>query len=153
MIELREMSEGDLPAVAALEKRCFTVPWSEESLRYAILSPQTACLALTEDGEVVGYTMFACLFEDCEILNIAVSPEKRRRGFGRLLLATLLRAARDAGCERVFLEVREGNAPARALYEGAGFRPCGRRKDYYRLPTEDAILMGVLLPKKEEEPK
>ena len=78
---------------------------------------------------------------------------KRRRGFGRLLLATLLRAARDAGCERAFLEVREGNAPARALYEGAGFRPCGRRKDYYRLPTEDAILMGVLLPKKEEEPK
>jgi ribosomal-protein-alanine N-acetyltransferase len=79
---------------------------------------------------------------ETEILNLAVAPGWRRRGIGLLLMETALESAASAGVGKVFLEVRESNAGARAFYSRLGFAESGRRPNYYREPAEDALLLS-----------
>ena len=139
-ITIRTMTNASLPQVAQLETVCFSDPWSEESLR-SELENETATwlVAVLEDDTIVGYGGLHVLFDEGEIMNIAVSPAYRRAGIGAALLTALLNAAADA--EAVFLEVRASNSGAIALYERFGFEKIAVRKNYYRLPTEDAHIM------------
>lgn len=156
VLRLRRMEKGDLPAVAALEARCFSVPWSIGSLLYALTAEGTLCYVITEEkgggeGEtLLGYAVARCIFEDCELLNLAVEEKRRRQGVGGALLTRILSAAGEAGCRAVHLEVRESNGGARALYEKQGFRTVGRRKGYYTCSREDALCMTAILGGEEE---
>ena len=81
--------------------------------------------------------------DEGEILNLAVAPAGRRRGLGRALVEAMLEALRTRGIRQVYLEVRESNSSARALYASRGFKEVGRRKAYYRRPVEDAIVLRL----------
>ena len=140
------MTAVHLPQVAALEKVCFPAdPWSEELFRAALECPDTALLvAEKEDGAVLGYAVLSAVLDEGNLDNIAVAPHCRRRGVADALLSALT----DLGQGRLsvlFLEVRASNLSAIALYEKHGFAAVGRRKNYYDVPREDAILMTLEL--------
>ena len=137
------MTAEHIPQIAALEKRCFSDPWSENALREELFNDMASFLAaVTEDGTVAGYAGLHCVLDEGYIDNIAVAPEFRRQGVAGELLGVFLRFGR-ANLSFLTLEVRSSNAPAIALYEKHGFRPVGRRKNYYKNPREDAILMNL----------
>ena len=89
----------------------------------------------------MGYALLMTLFEEGEVLNVALHPDYRGRGLSKHLMQALLLAAKEKGAQILYLEVRASNAPARSLYEQFGFSVVGVRKDYYSLPREDALLM------------
>jgi ribosomal-protein-alanine N-acetyltransferase len=93
-------------------------------------------------SRVAGFIVAQYLGVEWEIENVAVLPAARRRGIGQRLIAELLTLAANEGAEAVYLEVRASNVAARSLYEGLGFKETGRRRDYYSVPAEDAILYG-----------
>lgn len=92
-------------------------------------------------GDVVGYVVAWLVVDEAEVANVAVAPEVRGRGVGARLLDDALAAARDRGAAVAYLEVRDSNAAARALYASRGFEQVGRRRNYYRKPVEDALVM------------
>jgi len=92
---------------------------------------------------IVGYVVALDAADEGEILNLAVAPAMRRTGLGRALVHEILEVLSDRGVRQVYLEVRESNAPARALYAAHGFKEVGRRKQYYRRPVEDAIVLRL----------
>lgn len=139
---LAEATENELGRLEALECSCFSRPWSENAFRDALSKGDFFSLPIVYDGEeLIGYAVLFCIFEDAELQNIAVDRRYRGQGLGAKLLDCCLEKARRKGAERIFLEVREGNTPARRLYEKCGFLFYGRRKNYYRDPVEDALLM------------
>ena len=135
------MQEKHLPALAELEKQCFHAPWSEKMLREELGGG--IFLVAEQDGEVQGYVGCQTVLDEGYITNVAVSPDFRRRGAARLLIAELIARAKEKGLAFVTLEVRESNAPAIALYGGAGFAPVGTRKNFYSNPAENALLMTI----------
>jgi ribosomal-protein-alanine N-acetyltransferase len=132
-----------LPEVAAIEKACFSDPWSEGSFRQAVNNPSVYFRVATEGavGPVVGYVVAWFAGGEGEIANVAVAPSARGRGIGGMLLDAAIAAARDRGAAALYLDVRESNARARALYDSRGFVEVGRRRRYYRQPAEDAIVL------------
>ena len=100
-------------------------------------------VAEAAEERIVGYIVALDAADEGEILNLAVSPATRRTGLGRALVHEMLEALSDRGVRQVYLEVRESNAPARALYAAHGFKEAGRRKQYYRRPVEDAIVLRL----------
>ena len=143
------MTVAHLPQVAALEKICFPAdPWSEGLFRAALESPHTAVmLAEGEDGAVLGYAVLSVVFDEGNLDNIAVAPFCRRRGVADALLSHLIIFG-QISLSTLMLEVRASNLPAIALYEKHDFVPVGRRKNYYKTPREDALLMTLDLSKK-----
>lgn len=141
MIVIRTMSEKDSSAVWELEKKCFSVPWSEESIRAMFSEKGYWNLTARDDGSLVGYIGMKAVLDEADITNVAVDPDRRRQGIGKMLLRGLLAKAGDMGIRRIFLEVRVSNTAARALYEQAGFRTVDVRKNYYEKPKEDAYIM------------
>ncbi len=142
---------ADAPVIAALERRCFADPWSLESFREALATELSFGLVAECRGEIAGYLVGRATLGTGEILNLAVAPEWRRRRVGRLLLDAGLDALAGRGAEEVFLEVRESNAGALALYQAAGFRAVGQRAGYYRSPREDALVLRTELPAAERK--
>ena len=139
--QLVPMDRSHLEGVAALERTCFSHPWSVEMLAEELYNETASFLvAEGEDGSVLGYAGLHVVLDEGYIDNVAVDPACRRQGIADALIATFVRfgAARLAF---LTLEVRAGNAPAIALYEKHGFYEVGRRKGYYDDPKEDAILM------------
>ncbi|WP_409968244.1 ribosomal protein S18-alanine N-acetyltransferase [Bengtsoniella intestinalis] len=137
------MHAEHLDEIAHLEQICFSTPWSRRTLAEEL---DNACAAFltaidTETGAVVGYAGLHVIIDEGYITNIAVFPEHRRKGVAGKLLQVFLDFAEGNGLAFLTLEVRESNAPAIVLYGSRGFRSVGRRKGYYRHPTEDAILM------------
>ena len=102
-------------------------------------------IAAENSGEpaIQGFLIARCLPDEWEIENIVVDEKFRRSGVGSSLVQKLLAAARTAGVLAVILEVRESNVAAMRLYESIGFKPEGRRKNYYQQPTEDAVLYSL----------
>lgn len=137
----------DLRAVATIERAVFPDPWSHDMfvahLRYA--PPEMFLIAEASEGDVLGYALMRTVLDEAELLNIAVTPEARRRGIGLQLLRAAMQTCRAHGAECMLLEVRETNVAARALYERHGFVPVGRRAGYYHSPREDAIVMRAPL--------
>ncbi len=134
-----------LPQLAALEELCFSVPWTEEILRGQLPDEQHVFLTALEGERLVGYVGMTTVLDEGYISNVAVDPAERRKGIGDSLIGELLVRARERELSFVTLEVRESNLPAIRLYEKHGFRPVGLRKNYYRLPTENALLMTTFL--------
>lgn len=137
------MAERHLAALAGIEKACFHAPWSESMLREEL--GKGLFLVAERDGQAVGYVGCQTVLDEGYITNVAVSPDCRRQGIGRTLIAELVSRARAQDLAFVTLEARASNAPAIALYEGAGFGRVGVRKNFYTAPTEDAVLMTLFL--------
>ena len=135
----------DVPAMIDIERRAFSDPWSEGSFREALTSPWTFGLVGITSRGVAGYLIAREVAGTGEILNLAVAPETRRRGLGGELLRAGLAALRRRRVNEVFLEVRESNHSAQALYLAQGFRPVGQRAGYYRNPREDALVLRLAL--------
>jgi ribosomal-protein-alanine acetyltransferase len=142
---IRPAALADAPALVAIERRSFGDPWSEASFREALSSTWNFVLVAQAARGVVGYLVGREAAGTGEVLNLAVSPEFRRRGVGEALLAAGLAIFRRSRMEEVFLEVRESNTSARALYARHGFRPVGQRSAYYRNPKEDALVLRLEL--------
>lgn len=143
-MELLAWTKDDTLAVAELEKQCFSDPWSAELFESAFVSPFFHGLVVKENGKIIGYACQTVLFEDAEILNVAVAPNARGKGMGKALMEAMIQAAKTRGAERMFLEVRVSNAPALGLYRGLGFQDGYIRKKYYE-DGEDALTMSLVL--------
>lgn len=135
------MRPGHIPALAEIEKACFAAPWSAQALAEALENP-CAAFQVAEDaqGRVMGYIGLYRVLDEGQIANVAVAPAFRRRGVARGLLAAVEALAAKEKLWRLTLEVRVSNAPALALYEGAGYVRDGVRSGFYRSPTEDAAI-------------
>src|SRR5690606_35937840 len=140
-VRLRDMTTGDIPRVVAIERASYTMPWSEATFRGLLRRRDAEMVTAEVDGEVVGYAAFWCVVDQGELGNVAVTAEWRGAGIGARLVDDVLRRAARRGVREVFLEVRPSNTVARRLYEHLGFRPVGRRRDYYQRPLEDAIVL------------
>ena len=129
-------------AIHALEKECFSDPWSIEALKYEITNPQSVCLvAVNESKKILGHITMRHVLDEGHINNIAVTAAARRQGTGRRLLEAIISESAALGITSITLEVRSKNHAAISLYEKLGFVTCGCRKDYYRKPTDDALVM------------
>ena len=144
---LRPAIERDLPEVVRIERSCFADPWTEESFR-RLLPGQPAIFlvaVIPPDSAIAGYAIAFSVYEDAEVLNVAVDPSFRGKGLAGQMLDAVLIELKARGVRTAFLEVRESNRAARALYGSRGFAEIGRRVRYYRKPVEDALVMRRIL--------
>lgn len=139
------MTEADLAEVVAIEQKSFSVPWSQNAFESTLRAPITHPVVYRKDGKVAGYAVISTVYEMAELYNIAVTPNCRKCGIGAKLLQFVIAHCKQAGCENLFLEVRRSNEGARALYERFGFVYDSVRKNYYKNPVEDALLMHLSL--------
>ena len=142
---IRSAAPTDAASLVAIERRCFSDPWSETSFREALDSPWSFGLVAHTGNGAAGYLIAREVAGTGEVLNLAVAPDFRRRGVARALLRAGLTFLRRRRVEEVFLEVRESNRSAQALYQSLGFRPVGQRAAYYRNPKEDALVLWLEL--------
>jgi ribosomal-protein-alanine N-acetyltransferase len=143
---IRPATLAEVPALAAIERACFSDPWSPEGIAEVFQYGTSIVLAGECKGATVGYLMARVSGEEGEILNLAVLPGYRRKGVAKGLLAEAIRQLIAAGVREAYLEVRESNTAALALYATGGFRPVGVRPHYYRNPLEDALVLRASLP-------
>ena len=137
-----DTTETQLEQIEAIEQQCFSCPWTLDQLRSQLSDDRHVFLAAVEEsGAVLGYVGMMFVLDEGYISNVAVAPACRRQGVADALISALTARAEALALAFVTLEVRAGNEPARALYAKHGFVPVGRRKNYYDLPKEDAILM------------
>ena len=141
MIEIISMNESHVASIAQLEKLCFSDPWSENSIATELNSRLSYWLVAVEDGEVVGYIGSQSVLGESDMMNVAVHPDHRRRGIAEELVNALSHDLKERNNVCLTLEVRVSNAPAIALYEKLGFQQVGLRKNYYRNPKEDALIL------------
>ncbi len=141
--KLVPMTMEHIPQIAALERACFSRPWSEESLQGELWNDSAVVIvAEGEDGTVLGYAGLQTVLDEGYINNVAVDEKFRRQGVADELIAAFVRFG-QAKLAFLTLEVRASNAPAIALYAKHGFEEVGRRKNYYDDPKEDALLMTL----------
>lgn len=129
-----------LSAVAELERHCFCEPWSEKALEI-LLGENAFGFVLLQDGQAVSYAGMMTVLDEGQITNVATHPDHRHRGCGAAVLKALLGEAEERGLSLISLEVRKSNRDAISLYERAGFRVAGERRNFYKHPTEDAWVM------------
>lgn len=145
---LRRAVLADVPALEALERACFTHPWTAAQLADELAAGSPGLVLVLErpaGGGVRGlcaYGAFRLVLDEMHVMNVAVAPPERRRGIARWLLTFSMRRAARSGARRALLEVRAGNREAVALYESLGFRRLGVRRGYYREPVEDALVLA-----------
>lgn len=142
-IYFREMVPEDAEAVAVVEEKCFSMPWSRESFWRDASNENTLYLLAVdkEKEEVIGYVGCWILANEGEITNVAISPEYRGQHIAETMLLELINRVKKRGGTAMTLEVRPSNTPALKLYEKLGFKSVGRRPKYYVNPVEDAEIM------------
>ena len=139
-------SPEDLPGVLAVEGGAYIDPWPEEAFLGEVDNTcSTLLVAKDADGAIVGHMVYWELPGEVQLQNIGVHPDARRRGIGRKLMTYLIDEARRAKAEMIHMEVRTSNVPAITLYRSLGFDEMGVRKGYYRVGSEDALLMSLSL--------
>lgn len=146
MSELRTATVDDLAEIMALENASFpTDAWSEHLMRDELASEHTQYVVLQDGGQIVGYAGLRLLSGDpnSDVQTIAIATDRRGRGDGRRLLRELLRRAAAGKARHVFLDVRDDNTVAIALYVAEGFVEIGRRPRYYQPDDVDAIAMRL----------
>ena len=141
MMEIKEMTAAHVPQVAQLEKLCFSDPWSENSVASELENDLSYWLVALEGDQVAGYVGSQTVLGETDMMNIAVHPDHRRKGIAEALVNALVDALKERESHCLTLEVRASNAPAKALYEKLGFQQTGKRKNYYRKPKEDALIL------------
>lgn len=140
-MEIVKMEQIHTEQIAALEKVCFSDPWSINSINYELTNPLSLWLVALEGETVAGYVGSQSVLGESDMMNLAVAPEFRRNGLGELLVGTLVERLCENGNHCLTLEVRASNEPAIALYVKTGFKQVGRRPNYYRNPKEDALIL------------
>lgn len=140
-MEILKMDESHVPAIAEIEKLCFSDPWSENSIAGELSSRLAHWLVAVENGVVLGYIGSQSVLGQSDMMNVAVHPDHRRKGIAEALILALSSDLIAQQNQSLTLEVRASNAPAIALYEKLGFETVGRRPNYYRHPKEDALIM------------
>lgn len=138
MIHYERMNARHVAQVAALEKICFSDPWSEKSVAGELENPLSVWLVAMDGERLAGYIGSQTVLGEADMMNVAVEPDYRRQGIAEELITRLI-GALDAHC--LTLEVRASNGPAISLYGKLGFAEIGRRRNYYRNPKEDALIL------------
>ncbi|HZP18340.1 MAG TPA: ribosomal protein S18-alanine N-acetyltransferase [Terriglobales bacterium] len=146
-VVVRAATPKDIPAIMALERESASAAhWPHSVYKKAFAGKACPRITLVAGGPrrtVHGFVIGRVTAGECELENIVVSPRHQRHGIGSRLLQALVERARARGAARIFLEVRESNEAARALYERCGFAATGRRRNYYDNPREDAVLYSL----------
>ena len=141
MMKIVNMQGVHVPQVAALEKLCFSEPWSENSVAGELNNPLSLWLVALDGDRVAGYVGSQSVMGESDMMNIAVSPDYRRQGVAEALINELVCQLKAKGNHCLTLEVRASNDPAIKLYEKLMFAQVGRRPNYYRSPKEDALIL------------
>jgi len=142
-IVLRPARDADIDAVLAIEHASFGDPWNRSAFADLVGDPRVAFLIADVGGAVRGYVVAWFVLDEGEIGNLAVAKNARRLGIGARLLDAAIAAVRESDVDTLYLEVRDSNAAARALYASRGFVEVGRRREYYRKPKEDALVLRL----------
>jgi len=139
---ITEMTEKHVAQVAELEKVCFgTEAWSEKSVASELENELSLWLVALDGDDVAGYVGSQTVLGETDMMNVAVHPNHRRQGIAGALVTALVVALKEKGSHSLTLEVRASNESARTLYEKLGFLLAGVRKNYYRNPREDALIL------------
>jgi [ribosomal protein S18]-alanine N-acetyltransferase len=141
MIDIRRLDLADLDAIDAIEQRAYPTPWSRAMFASELAKPTSICLGAFEGDELVGYIVNSRYVDAWHVMNVAVDPERRRRGIATHLLERLFELTEGDERRGYTLEVRISNDPAIRLYERLGFEPRGLRRGYYTDNREDALIM------------
>ena len=141
MIRIKNMAAEHVVQVAELEKICFSMPWSKNSIASELNNIYALWLVAEDNGAVVGYIGSQFSHPEADVMNVAVTPDHRREGIAEVLVDSLIMELKRIGCSSLTLEVRASNDPAIGLYQKIGFHEVGRRKNYYRNPKEDALIL------------
>lgn len=140
------MEKKDIESVLEIEKLSFPNPWSRMTFLGELANPPVSLpcvLVFLPENRVIGYIILWHILDEVQISNFSIHPEFRRKGLGKAVLSYVLEAVKKEGVREIFLEVRPSNREARRLYEKLGFRLLAVRKNYYRSPDEDALIMGL----------
>ena len=145
-IELRPMTEADLPAVMAIETAIYPFPWTPGNFRDS-LAACYSCWICLRNGEPIGYAVLMLAADEAHLLNLSIAAACQQQGHGSLLLRRLCDVARAQGARTMFLEVRPSNVAGLRLYERHGFQRVGLRREYYpaQVGREDALVLGLPL--------
>ena len=143
---IRAAAATDLDAICAIELASNPSPWTRSAFESEIDREVSTVDVVEDAGVVVGFVVHWLVAGEAHILNVAVEPSARGRGLGRLLVDHVIGHARAGDGSYLMLEVREGNAAARALYERFGFKLIARRERYYKDNQEAALVLGLVLP-------
>ena len=147
-VHIRTACPQDIPLMGALERQAPSAAHWPESFYHGIFEEGAGVrvsLVAEQEDLLLGFLLARLIGEECELENIVVIDRRQRRGLGWKLIRALIDAARAQRAKRIFLEVRQSNAGARALYEKCDFAITGRRKSYYRDPVEDAVVYTLEL--------
>ena len=142
---IRQMTEEDVAAVAALEEENFSRPWSYDAFLKTLSDENYIVIIAKETDALLGYCVLLCTGEEADITNVCTALAARGKGVATEMLTVLMEAGKSQGVREFFLEVRESNVPARGLYTKLGFEEIGLRKNYYEEPREHAVLMKYML--------
>ncbi|MGO9568402.1 MAG: ribosomal protein S18-alanine N-acetyltransferase [Desulfomonilaceae bacterium] len=140
-LEPAQMQLADLEDVLAIEKTSFASPWSRDMFYEEMENRHARVVVFRLEGKIIGYICFWVVLDEAHLLNIAVHPEQRGRGYGKAIMAYLESVCRQEGLNRLLLEVGRRNAAARSLYKKFGFSSIGFRKQYYSATKDDALVM------------
>ena len=141
MIDIRRLDLADLDAIDVIEQRAYPTPWSRAMFASELAKPTSICLGAFEGDELVGYIVNSRYVDAWHVMNVAVDPDRRRRGIASHLLERLFELTLGDERRGYTLEVRISNDPAIRLYERLGFEPRGLRRGYYTDNREDALIM------------
>ena len=144
-LEITGNASDFIKDIAATEAECFSEPWSEEAVTDFLSYPYNGVLVCTTDGDFSGYVTYTNICAEVQIANVATKNEFRRCGVGSALMDALIDLSKKEKAEVITLEVRSKNVPAISLYEKYGFVTVGVRKNFYKKPDDDAILMNLEL--------
>ncbi len=151
MIRVNDTRPEQLDDILAIERQCFSLPWTREQLASQLSGDRYIFLAAEdENGRALGYVGLMYVLDEGYISNVAVTPDRRREGIADMLLTELYARAEEKKLSFLTLEVRAGNFPAQSLYKKHGYTEVGRRRGYYSLPKEDAVLMTCFLSEEEK---
>ena len=140
-MDFRRSRPEDAFGISEMESTVFPDAWSYRDIVDLIATEGAMCFTATNEGRVIAYVLGRLIAPEGEIYRVAVRPEFRQRGIAYRLLDYAMKTSRGAGLECAFLEVRTKNLPAIKLYRSYGFREAGIRKNYYRDPADDALVM------------
>ena len=138
---ITQMNESHVPQIAELEKICFNDAWSENSIASELDNRLAFWLVAEEDDQVIGYVGSQTVLGETDMMNIAIHPDHRKRGIATELIEALIQDLTERGSHSLMLEVRSSNEPAKNLYIKMGFETVGVRRNYYRNPREDALIL------------
>ena len=145
MLSLLEMKLNDSVRIAELEQEIFTDAWTQTGIEETFVQSHSVIVVAEEDSKIQGYCILYVVLDEAEIARIGVTERVRHGGVGSLILQFGEKICKEKGVERLLLDVREGNLPARKFYEKHGFLVDGIRKNFYDNPKEDGVLMSKSL--------